>query len=126
MNAQEISSYINGLEAENHLLHVKIKQLMERVAALNKKLAIKDAGASMGKATRSDAYGNTPEQAAVVEQVKQWIREGLTIYAIANRLNESGVKTKTGKDWQFRTAQVLVARIKRVELETSFSEQEAA
>ena len=48
------------------------------------------------------------EEAATVLQVFQWILEGVSMYRIAVRLNEAGIRTKTGKMWSHTSVRRIV------------------
>ena len=49
------------------------------------------------------------EEAATVRQMYQWRLEGVSVYQIAVRLNESGIRTKTGKKWRHGVAKRMLS-----------------
>lgn len=82
-------------ELDKSLLVRKLRKSRERIRA------------EKGKCEGRKAYGeDDPEEQAVVKRIKLMRRKrkgglpGMTLQQIADRLNEEGVRTKTGKLWQ--------------------------
>jgi site-specific DNA recombinase len=69
-----------------------------------------------GKCEGRKAFGETPDEKAIVRRVKALRRRkrngkpGHTLQEIANRLNGEDIKTKTGKDWHPAQIQRLLQR----------------
>lgn len=87
-------------ELDKSLLVRKLRKSREKIRA------------EKGKCEGRKAYGeDDPEEQAVVKRIKLMRRRrkgglpGMTLQQIADRLNEEGIRTKTGKVWQ--RAQVL-------------------
>jgi DNA invertase Pin-like site-specific DNA recombinase len=82
-------------ELDKSLLVRKLRKAREKVKA------------ERGKCEGRKAYGeDSPEEQKVVRRIKLMRRnrkgglKGMTLQQIADRLNEEGVRTKTGKLWQ--------------------------
>jgi len=93
------------------------EEIKERTL-MGRKAKAQQGGFAGGKAPygyRRDKEGGlevVPEEAAVVQRIFAWHKQGLGTKAIATRLNAEGVPTRSGRPWRFTTIQGILENAK--------------
>ena len=96
---------------------VLMRQLLGAVAQYDKsQIVLKLAGARMRKRAQTGhcegrkAFGARPGEEVAIARMKSLRAEGLGFDAIARRLNDEGVATRTGKPWHGFVVNTLLSR----------------
>jgi site-specific DNA recombinase len=94
-------------EFERELIRARVCATM----ALKKSRGEKLGGVSpFGFNSQDGKLVSNLEEQGVIDQIMKYRSEGIAIRPIVKRLNESGIKTKTGKNWNIRQIQMLIKR----------------
>jgi DNA invertase Pin-like site-specific DNA recombinase len=96
-----------------------IRQILGAVAEWEKCALVQKLRASRLRIRRSGGrcegkkpYGHTPNEAKVVEAIVEHRKTGMSYVAIADQLNASGVKSRSGKAWHPTQVQRVLIRSK--------------